>query len=112
MSVVEERPSGNDVHHLTLTHDEALILFDLFQRMEAEKTLRFEHPAEWIALGRLTAQLESIPWEVQSRDYDRLLQAARSRAAEGFEGYVEGLGEVKVAADGSVSPVTAGDGPG
>lgn len=95
-------PSGGDPHTLTLTDDEVLILFELFERLEERDALAFDHPAEWIALGRFTGQLESILWQLFSHDWDGLLAAARTRRAEGFEGRIPGLGHVKVEADGRV----------
>lgn len=98
---------GDDPHTVTLTHDEVLILFEMFQRMEENKELRFAHPAEWAALGRLTGQLEAIPRELFDENYVRLLAEARRRRAQGFEGHVPGLGHVAVKDDGvvvSISP--------
>lgn len=98
-------PSGDDSHTLTLTDDEMLILFDMFERLEERDELRFAHPAEWLALGRFTAQLESTLWQLFSRDWERLLGEARSRRSQQFEGNVPGLGYVKVEADGQVVPM-------
>lgn len=93
---------GDDLHTITLTHDEVLILFEFFERLEERDELRFAHPAEWAALGRFTGQLESIPWELFDSKYEALLAAARTRRAQGFEGNVPGLGHVAVREDGSV----------
>ncbi len=95
-------PSGDDPHTLTLTDDEVLILFEFFERLEERDELKFAHPAEWIALGRLTGQLESILWQLFASDWDKLLADARARRAEGFEGRISGLGHVRVEADGQV----------
>ena len=98
-------PSGDDVHTLTLTDDEVLILFELFERLEERDQLRFDHPAEWLALGRFTGQLESTLWQLFSHDWDRLLAEARTRRSQEFEGRVSGLGYVRVEPDGRVVEV-------
>ena len=101
----------DDPHTITLTHDEVLILFEYFERLEEEGALRFRHPAEWTALGRFTAQLESIPWEVFDPAYDRLLAEARGRYAAGFEGHVPGVGYVAVDQTGRMRAVEPPDDP-
>ncbi|MHB1104352.1 MAG: hypothetical protein ACYC0C_16570 [Devosia sp.] len=101
--------TGDDPHTITPTHDEVLILFEFFERLEERNGLSFEHPAESIALGHLTAQLEAIPWEVFDKDYPKLLVGARWRRSQGFEGEVKGLGYVKVTDDGQVVPVAPQD---
>jgi len=101
---------GDDPHTITLTHDEVLVLSEFFIRLEERDELRYGHPAEWIALGHLTAQLEAIPWEPFDKDYDRLLAEARRRRALEFEGHVPGLGHVAVKEDGSVVAVEDPDG--
>lgn len=98
-------PSGDDPHTLTLSDDEVLILFELFERLEAQDGLRFAHPGEWLALGRFTAQLESTLWQLFSKDWDRLLAEARARRSREFEGCVPGLGYVRVEEDGRVVSV-------
>lgn len=97
-------PSGDDPHTLTLTDDEMLILFEFFERLEERDELKFAHPAEWAALGRLTAQFESTLWQLFSGDWDKLLSEARTRRAQGFEGRVPGLGHVRVEPEGQVVP--------
>jgi hypothetical protein len=95
-------PSGDDHHTLTLTDDEMLILFEFFERLEETNELKFAHPAEWAALGHLTAQLESTLWQVFSHDWEKLLSEARTRRGRGFEGRINGLGHVRVEDDGRV----------
>jgi len=102
-------PDGDDAHSITLTHDEVLILFEFFERLHEKDELRFAHPAECLALGRFTGQLESIPWELFDSKYEALLAAARTRRSEGFEGHISGLGHVAVREDGSVVETPAPD---
>ncbi|MDQ3519957.1 MAG: hypothetical protein M3466_16345 [Gemmatimonadota bacterium] len=43
--------------HLTLTYDEALVLFDFFARFQDTDLLRFAHVAEFLALERIPRRL-------------------------------------------------------
>lgn len=104
-----EYPTENDPHTLTLTHDDVLILSEFFGRLEQHGSLEFGHPAEMIALGRLTGQLEAIPWEVFNKDYQVLVNDALRRRAKGFEGDVPGLGNVRVEDDGTLTRPESGD---
>ena len=66
---------------LELTHDEGLVLDALFGRFDDTDRFEFAHVAEFIALGRLTAQLDKSFVEIFDRDYKQLLAAARDRVA-------------------------------
>lgn len=97
-------PSGEDEHTLTLTDDEMLILFEMFERLEENREIKFAHPAEWAALGHLTAQLESTLWQLFARDpsWEQMLFDARTRRGKGIEAHIDGLGYVRVEEDGRV----------
>lgn len=97
-------PSGEDEHTLTLTDDEMLILFELFERLEENHAITFAHPAEWAALGRLTGQFESKLWQLFGKDpsWEQLLFEARTRRGKGIEAHIDGLGYVRVKDDGRV----------
>lgn len=97
--------SGDDPHSLTLTDDEILILFEFFERLEENDELKFQHPAEWAALGHLTAQFESTLWQLFASNWEQLLADARARRARGFEGSIPGLGYVRAEDDGSLTPL-------
>jgi hypothetical protein len=75
--------SGTRTVQIELSADEALVLFELTHRFEDEQYvgLTFVDPAERIALGNLTASLESVAEGVFSADYDNLLASARERLA-------------------------------
>lgn len=106
-------PSGEDEHTLTLTDDEMLILFELFERLEENHEINFAHPAEWAALGRLTAQFESTLWQLFGRDpsWEQLLFEARTRRGKGIETHIDGLGYVRVEDDGHVVEIDDPDAP-
>lgn len=73
---------------LHVSEDEALVLFEYFNRFDDTGDLSFEHAAEYLALQRISAQLDkttSIPFKP---NYAELLNLARARIAAGFQGEV------------------------
>ena len=74
-----------------LTSDEALVLLDFFARFEASDRLAFAHAAEYLALQRISAQLDTALAEPFDSRYTELLTEARARVASGFEGQIPGL---------------------
>lgn len=65
---------------LELSQDEALVLFDLLGRINADDQLElFEHPAEEQALWNLETALEKKLEETFDLEYDVLVAAARER---------------------------------
>lgn len=94
---------------LTLSYDELLVVSDWACRVEDRDELRFDHPAEWIAWGKLSGQLEKGPDEVFSPDYAEIVTAARKRLSRGFEGHVKGVGWVRVEDDGALTRIEPQD---
>jgi hypothetical protein len=76
---------------LELSRDEALVLEAFFARFETEGHLRLKHDAEFIALSRISAQIEKVLVEPFQNDYLALVEEARSRLAQGFEGLAPGV---------------------
>ena len=76
---------------LTLSEDEALVLESLFARFEQEGCIVLRHNAEFIALSRLSGQIEKVLVQPFLPDYDSLVASARERIAEGFEGIAPGV---------------------
>ena len=67
---------------ITLTSDEALVLFELLHRWEDGDCVRSpEHKGEQVALGSLSALLERELREPFDSRYDYLVAAARDRLA-------------------------------
>lgn len=65
---------------LTLTADEALVLFDVLHRWEDQGTVGpVEDEAEAVALWNLSASLESILVEPFKANYTELVASARAR---------------------------------
>jgi hypothetical protein len=79
------------VYTLSLTEDEALVLFEFFARFDDTDQLAFAHPAEYIALLRLSEQIDKTTSAMFMPNYSELLTGARARIAEGFEGTVPGM---------------------
>ncbi|HVU88321.1 MAG TPA: hypothetical protein VHD36_13455 [Pirellulales bacterium] len=66
-----------------LTHDEALVLFELLSRYSNCDVLEVKDPAEQIALWNLCCMLEKVLVEPWQGDYQALLDHARARMVEG-----------------------------
>lgn len=71
-----------DTVTLTLSRDEAIVLFEWLHRFNAEAGHRFEDQAEERVLWNLEASLESTLAEPFKPEYDELLAAARSRVRD------------------------------
>lgn len=78
---------------LELSRDEALVLEGLFARFEQESSLALRHNAEFVALSRISGQIEKALAEPFQSNYMVLLAAARSRVAEGYEGLAPGVSQ-------------------
>jgi len=68
-----------DEIQITLTKDEALVLFEMLSRFSDSDKLAIEHQAEERALWNLNCSLESVLVEPLEENYFELLQAARER---------------------------------
>ena len=64
---------------LSLTHDQALVLFEWLSREDGKSDLPTEHPAEQKVLWEIEAQLERALVEPLQPDYAALVSAARER---------------------------------
>lgn len=71
---------------ITLTPDEALVLFEFFARSEELDDFTMRHTAEYLAFWRISALLESTLVDPFLPNYGELLNAARERLTEGYEG--------------------------
>lgn len=83
--------------HITISEDEALVLFEFLERFGDTENLSFTHAAEYIALMKISAQIDKSIVAMFKPDYSTLLESARQRVAEGFEGEVPGM--TKLASD-------------
>ena len=78
-------------YSLEITEDEAIVLFEFFERFGDTDKLEFEHPSEYIALMKVSGQIDKTTAAMFKTNYHELLSEARNRIAEGFEGDVPGL---------------------
>jgi hypothetical protein len=71
--------AGDDVV-IRLSHDEALVLFELLHHRESQhRVTRPEHHADQVALWNLSCLLERELVELFDPAYDRLITEARTR---------------------------------
>lgn len=70
---------------LTLTADQALVLFDWLAREDGKGALPIEHQAEQNVLWEIEAQLEKTLVAPLQTDYEVLLAAARARLVADVE---------------------------
>ena len=80
-----------DLCSIELNMDEALVLFEFFQRFDGTGSLMFEHAAEYLALMRISAQIDKATPLPFDPDYSDKLSVARARVSRGFEGEVPNL---------------------
>ncbi len=78
-------------YNITLTEDEAIVLFEFFARYGDTGELQIKHPAEYIALMHLSGQIDKTTAAMFKPDYENLLAEARKRISAGFEGEVPGM---------------------
>ena len=76
---------------ITLSHDEALVLFEFFSRFDDSDDFTLRHTAEYLAFMRMSAQLDKMFVEPFDPKYKDLLRAARDRITAGYEGKAPGV---------------------
>ena len=75
---------------VSLSQDEALVLFEFLARFEESGELSFAHPSEFLALEAVSGQLEKGLVHPLQSDFQTQLEAARRRVAQGFQGEYPG----------------------
>jgi hypothetical protein len=76
---------------ITLSRDEALVLFEFFARFDELHDFTLRDTAEYLAFSRISAQLDKSLVEPFKPDYEALLKMARDRLAEGYDGRAPGV---------------------
>jgi hypothetical protein len=76
---------------ITLSRDEALVLFEFFSRFDESEDFTLRHNAEFLAFSRMSAQIEKALVEPFQPQYSELLRAARDRVAAAYEGQAPGV---------------------
>ena len=74
--------------NIKISDDDALILFEYFERFDDTDDLSFEHVAEYLVLKKIHGQVcKSTSTMFQENYYEHLSQV-RERVAKGYEGEV------------------------
>lgn len=76
---------------ITLTRDEALVLFEFFHRFQDTNEFVLRNNAEYCAFCRVGSQLDHAIVEAFAPNYLRLLNDARARVGGGYEGDAPGV---------------------
>lgn len=72
-------------YNLKISEDEAIVLFEFFERFDEKERLYFVHPAEYIALMKLSGQIDKTTATMFDPHFAAILSEARGRIADGFE---------------------------
>lgn len=73
---------------IKISNEVALVLFEYLARFQETNDLHFQHPAEYLALQEVAAQLEKelvVPFQ---EDYASQLSQARNFLTQGYEGEI------------------------
>jgi hypothetical protein len=76
---------------ITMSRDEALVLFEFFSRFEETDNFTLRHNAEFLAFSRMSAQLDKALVEPFQSNYSELLHEAQNRIAAGYQGRAPGV---------------------
>ena len=76
---------------ISLSEDQALVLFELLARFQDTNVLGLKNNAEFLALSEISAQLEKALVQPLRSNYAHLLAEAQARLATGFEGLAPGV---------------------
>lgn len=71
--------------NIKLSEDEVIVLFEFFERFGDKGRLYFVHPAEYIALMKVSAQIDKGTSAMFNKSYAEMLYEARDRIAKGYE---------------------------
>ncbi len=69
--------------NISLSQDEALVLFEFFARFDETNLFRMRNNAEFVAFMRISGQLEKALVAPFQPTYQEQIEAARTRLAEG-----------------------------
>jgi hypothetical protein len=77
--------------NITLSEDEAFVLFEFFARFAQKNEFHMQSTAEFIAFMGVSEQLEKTLVAPLRSTYQEQLQAAQARLAAGYEGLAPGV---------------------
>ena len=70
---------------IEISEDDAIVLFEFFERFSEKEEMYFVHPAEYLSLMKISAQIDKSITAMFKKDYGKILKNAREIIAEGFE---------------------------
>ena len=70
---------------IEISEDEAIVLFEFFERFGDKEELYFVHPAEYISVMKISAQIDKSTSAMFDKNYGEILKESRKRIADGFE---------------------------
>jgi hypothetical protein len=71
--------------NIEISADDAIVLFEFFERFEEKEELYFVDPAEYISLMKISAQIDQSTSAMFDHNYGEILKKSRIRIADGFE---------------------------
>lgn len=77
---------------IEISEEEALVLFEFFERFDDTGQLLFVHAAEYIALQNIAGQVTKGSSAMFQPDYKNSLDKARDKVSIGYEGETPLLG--------------------
>jgi hypothetical protein len=92
--LIEATEMSNQVN-ISLTEDEALVLFEFFARFAEKNEFRMQSNAEFVAFMRVSGQLEKTLVAPLQNTYREQLKSAQERLAAGYEGLAPGVEETQ-----------------
>jgi hypothetical protein len=71
--------------NIEISEDEAIVLFEFFERFEEKEELYFVHPSEYISLMKISAQIYKGTSVMFDKNYKEILKRSREKIADSFE---------------------------
>jgi hypothetical protein len=73
------------MHNIEISEDDAIVLFEFFERFNEKEEFYFVHPAEYISLMKISAQIDKSTSAMFDENYGEILKKSRVRITDGFE---------------------------
>ena len=70
---------------IEISEDEAIVLFEFFERFGEKEEMYFVHPAEYLALMKISGQIDKSTSAMFKENYVEILKKARENIADSFE---------------------------
>ena len=70
---------------IEISVDEAIVLFEFFEKFDKKEEMYFAHPAEYLALMKISGQINKSTSAMFKENYVEILKKASENIAEGFE---------------------------